>query len=113
MKINESDPDPEPDPDSLVRGTDPGIRIRIRSKMSRIPNTGCITDDSNNAVVARVRRSCSRKAKLSENEVIFFHFEAKKVCYFLFFRMQAKHKSENNGSETKRTKRKSAISVKV
>jgi hypothetical protein len=24
---------------SLVRGTEPGIRIRIRTKMSRIPNT--------------------------------------------------------------------------
>jgi hypothetical protein len=31
------DPDPELDPDSLVKGTDPGIRIR--TKMSRIPNT--------------------------------------------------------------------------
>jgi hypothetical protein len=30
--------DPYPDPDQLVRGTDPGIRIRI--KMSRIPKTG-------------------------------------------------------------------------
>ncbi len=28
-----------PDPDPLVRGTDSGIRIRIRTKMSRIPNT--------------------------------------------------------------------------
>jgi hypothetical protein len=28
------------DPDPLVRGTDPGIRIRIRTKMSQIPNTG-------------------------------------------------------------------------
>jgi hypothetical protein len=27
------------DPDPLVRGTDPGIRIRIRTKMSRILNT--------------------------------------------------------------------------
>jgi hypothetical protein len=43
----ELDPDPEPEPesdpetvsDSLVRGTDPGIRIRIPTKMSRIPNT--------------------------------------------------------------------------
>jgi hypothetical protein len=36
-----SDPvlDPEPDPDPLVRGTDPGILIRIRTKMSGIPNT--------------------------------------------------------------------------
>jgi hypothetical protein len=32
--------DPELDPDPLVRGTDPGIRIRIRTRMSRIPNTG-------------------------------------------------------------------------
>jgi hypothetical protein len=34
----ESDPesDPELDPDPLVRGTDP--RIRIRTKMSQIPN---------------------------------------------------------------------------
>jgi hypothetical protein len=31
----ESDPELEPDPDPLVRGTDPGIRIR--TKMSRIP----------------------------------------------------------------------------
>ncbi len=29
----------DPDPDPLVRGTDPGIRIRIRTKMSRIPKT--------------------------------------------------------------------------
>jgi hypothetical protein len=27
------------DPDPSVRGTDPGIRIRICTKMSRIPNT--------------------------------------------------------------------------
>jgi hypothetical protein len=32
------DPDPELDPDPLVKGMDPGIRIR--TKMSRIPNTG-------------------------------------------------------------------------
>jgi hypothetical protein len=32
------DSDLEPDPDPLVRGTDPGIRIR--TKMSRIPITG-------------------------------------------------------------------------
>ncbi len=31
------------DPDPLVRGTDPGIRLRIRTKMSRIPNTGLET----------------------------------------------------------------------
>ncbi len=29
----------DPDPDTSVRGTDPGIRIRIRTKMSWIPNT--------------------------------------------------------------------------
>ncbi len=33
----DSEPDSEPDP--LFRGTDPGIRIRIRTKMSRISNT--------------------------------------------------------------------------
>ncbi len=33
------DPNTEPDPDPLVRGTDLGIRIRIRTQMSRIPNT--------------------------------------------------------------------------
>ncbi len=33
------DPELDPDPDPLVRVTDPGIRIRIRTKMSRIPNT--------------------------------------------------------------------------
>jgi hypothetical protein len=32
------DLDPDPHPDSLVRGTDP--RIRIRTKMSQILNTG-------------------------------------------------------------------------
>jgi hypothetical protein len=36
----EPEPDPEPvpdpDPDPLVRGADPGIWIRIRTKMSRI-----------------------------------------------------------------------------
>jgi hypothetical protein len=32
--------DPDPDPNPLVRGTDPGICIRIRTKMSRIRNTG-------------------------------------------------------------------------
>ncbi len=30
----------DPNRDPLVRGTDPGIRIRIHTKMSRIPNTG-------------------------------------------------------------------------
>ncbi len=31
--------DPDPDPDPLVKRMDPGIRIRIRTKMSLIPNT--------------------------------------------------------------------------
>jgi hypothetical protein len=30
---------PDPHPDPFVRGTDPRIRIRIRTKMSRIPST--------------------------------------------------------------------------
>ncbi len=29
----------DPDPDPLARGTDPWIGIRIRTNMSRIPNT--------------------------------------------------------------------------
>ncbi len=33
----ELDPDPDSNPDPLVRGTDP--RIRISTKISRIPNT--------------------------------------------------------------------------
>ncbi len=41
--VRGTDPDPsispEPDPAPLVRGRDPGIRIRIRIKMSGIPNT--------------------------------------------------------------------------
>ncbi len=45
----ELDPDPPelgPDPNPLVRGTDPGIRIR--TKMSRIPNTALyLTVDGN------------------------------------------------------------------
>ncbi len=51
MFLGLPDPDPslkflkkgvgsELDPDTLVRGTYPGIRIQIRTKMSRIPNTG-------------------------------------------------------------------------
>ncbi len=34
---SDPEPDPELDPDPLVRSTDPGSRIR--TKMSRIPNT--------------------------------------------------------------------------
>ncbi len=37
--MKESNPKLDPDPDPWVRGTDPGIRNRIRTKMSRIPNT--------------------------------------------------------------------------
>ncbi len=33
------DPDPKPDPDPFARVKDPGIWIRIRTKMLRIPNT--------------------------------------------------------------------------
>jgi hypothetical protein len=35
--VGSADPELEPDPNPLVRGTDPGIRIR--TKMARIPNT--------------------------------------------------------------------------
>jgi hypothetical protein len=38
LKVNAENQDPEPETDSLVRGTDP--RIRIRTEMSRIRNTG-------------------------------------------------------------------------
>jgi hypothetical protein len=34
----ERESDPELDPDPLIRGTN--LRIRIRTKMSKIPNTG-------------------------------------------------------------------------
>ncbi len=36
----ESDPEFDPDPDPLVKGTDSGIRIR--TKMTRIPNTASL-----------------------------------------------------------------------
>jgi hypothetical protein len=39
-RTKEWDSELDPDPDPLVRGTD--LRIRIRTKMSRIPNTGYI-----------------------------------------------------------------------
>jgi hypothetical protein len=38
---NQPDPDPKLDPDPLVTGTDPRIRIQIRTEISRIPNTAC------------------------------------------------------------------------
>jgi hypothetical protein len=47
LESSVGDPDPfphvfglPPDPDPLVRGTDPGIRIRISTKMSEIHNIG-------------------------------------------------------------------------
>jgi hypothetical protein len=56
----------------------------------------------------RVRRSYSLKAKLSENEGIYFLFEAKKVVFFALFACKRNtSKSENNESETNRIKRKS------
>jgi hypothetical protein len=41
LQLNSSvaDPEPDPNPDPLVRGTNPRIRIRSRTKMSRICNT--------------------------------------------------------------------------
>jgi hypothetical protein len=36
----EPDPEEEPDPNPKVSGTDPQIRIRARTKMSGIHNTG-------------------------------------------------------------------------
>jgi hypothetical protein len=49
MSYPELDPDPDRDP--LVSGTNPGIRIRIHTKMLRIPNTG-IRD-----ILVRIRTS--------------------------------------------------------
>ncbi len=37
--ILKKEPDPELNPDPYARGTDPGIRIQIRTKMSRFANT--------------------------------------------------------------------------
>ncbi len=46
LKVNKrKESDPELDPDPLVRGMGPGIRTRIHTKMSRIPNTGKISPD--------------------------------------------------------------------
>ncbi len=63
----------------------------------------------------RVRRSFSLKAKKSEKSLFSFRFEAKKMFFFLalFACKRNTSKSENNESETKRTKRKIAIPVKV
>ncbi len=58
----------------------------------------------------RVRRSYSLKAKLSENEAIFFRFETKRVFHASETLQKAK---KNNGSKTERTKRTIAIPVKV
>ncbi len=40
LKSRRKESDPKSDPDPLARGTDPRIQIRIRTKMSRILNTG-------------------------------------------------------------------------
>ncbi len=40
----ELDPDPEPDPDPLIRGTDPGIQIRIQNVTDP---QHCLTVDGN------------------------------------------------------------------
>ncbi len=40
LKSQRKQLDPDSEPDQVARGTDPGIWIRIRTKMSRIPNTG-------------------------------------------------------------------------
>ncbi len=39
LEVQRKDSDSDLDPDSLVRGTGTDPRIRIRTKMSRIPNT--------------------------------------------------------------------------
>jgi hypothetical protein len=40
LKLMKKRVESDPDPDTLVIGADPGIRIQICTKMSRIPNTG-------------------------------------------------------------------------
>jgi hypothetical protein len=67
----ESDPelDPELDPDPLVRGTDPGIRIR--TKMSQIPNTFCWSTGT------RVLSKCLMAQRLRfHNDVDLQHVDA-------------------------------------
>jgi hypothetical protein len=39
-KVTDERKEQDPEPDPLVKGTDPRIRIRIRTKMSRIQNIG-------------------------------------------------------------------------
>jgi hypothetical protein len=57
LKLKKKESDPEPDPDPFVRGTDPGIRIR--TKMSRIRNTGSTVPVPNDTEGLR----CSQKQK--------------------------------------------------
>jgi hypothetical protein len=57
------DPDLDPDPEPLVRGTDPGIRIR--TKMSRIPDTAShISVQFCSIYVERYLHSCQINAKV-------------------------------------------------
>jgi hypothetical protein len=63
----------DPDKDPTVRGTDPEIRIRIRTKMSRIPNTvkkkrRCSTDKTRESAV-RAQTNVSSYCVLWRNRV--------------------------------------------
>jgi hypothetical protein len=53
--------------------------------------------------VPRVRRSFSLKAKISENELIFFSLCSEKKCFFslIFASSETFQESENNESKTK------------
>jgi hypothetical protein len=70
----------DPDPDPIVRGADPGIRIRIN--MSRIPNTAFrdpfeLLDPDPDPHFECGSRSGSRRAKLT-------HKYRKKLRIFMF-----------------------------
>jgi hypothetical protein len=55
------------------------------------------------SIPVRVRRSFSLKAKISENEPIFFRFEAKKMFFFSrLFSLQAKHFKKAKTMKAKR-----------
>ncbi len=51
----------DPEPDQLVKGTDPGIRIR--TKMSRIPNTGKLITIREDQVQGGLRQEESHREK--------------------------------------------------
>jgi hypothetical protein len=55
-------------PDPLVRGTDPTIRIRIRTNMSRIRNTGVMDPAPHSLAWIRVRIGLGMRIRIQEHE---------------------------------------------